>query len=265
MIDKTFFILALGRSGTKFLATLLNRAKFSGDLLVQHEPWEYDHNMPSLSYYGGDSTVISGMLDQRFKEIFNNLGSIKCYGEVNSYLRYNTDWLVERYNPDLIHLVRDGREFVRSAFIRNVYTPQQFGLPIVPKDSDPYSGLWEEMNRFQKLCWLWKHSNEYLNENIIGSPVRFESIISDYGYFKTRILEPLNLELPYHIWEVEKSIPRNTSMTYLIKSNLKNLIFRQKRMYLKDSIGKWSDWSNEMKDDFKKICGEMMMIMGYER
>ena len=167
---KLFFIISLGRSGSKFLADLLDCAPCS---LVYHEPYTDDKMFFGLRYYYSADIVMNNYLEERFKKLLPANDYITHYGEVNSYLRYEIDWLKKRFNPTLIHMIRDGRDFVRSALKRDTYTAFDKQVQIVPRDGDTYSVKWYAMDRFQKLSWYWMHSNEYISSKV-DRFVRFE-------------------------------------------------------------------------------------------
>ena len=99
------------------------------------------------------------------------------------------------------------------------------------------------MKRFEKLCWYWKIENEYLNKNI-EKTIMFEKLISDYEYFKTEILESLNLEISKKIWLENINKPLNVSKKY--------------------TFNHWMKWSDDDKIIFEQICGELMRKNGYQ-
>ena len=149
------FVLAQGRSGTAFLSDLLARAPRT---LIRHE-LPGDFQILSLSRYSRSERAVDALLRERFAAVLPRDPGIEVYGEVNSLLRYNADWLRRRFDPVLLHVTRDGREFVRSAYERDVLTAHQRQLPIVPTDDDPFAEAWPEMSRFERICWIWQHTN----------------------------------------------------------------------------------------------------------
>jgi hypothetical protein len=256
---RMFFIMALGRSGTNFLASLLDRD--SGGR-VHHEPYALDPRLIVLRYAGGFDAVLNELLEERFRALLPKTGRAEFYGEINSYLRYEVDWLRSRFNPTLIHLVRDGRDFVRSAYIRGVYTPLEPDGPIVPKDSDPYAGEWPRMSRFQRLCWYWMHTNEFLASKI-GSFVRFEDVLRDYGLFSDSILQPTGVTISEELWRREIARPRNTSRAFNLRSRLVGLLRGRNRVPNLRPLPPWQDWDEDMTGQFRKICGQTMQRFGY--
>jgi hypothetical protein len=254
-----FFIMALGRSGTSFLASLLAR---DGRGRVNHEPYPLDPRLLVLRYAGGFDAVLGDILKKRFDSLLPTSGEAEFYGEVNSYLRYEVDWLRSRFDPVIIHLVRDGRDFVRSAYIRGVYTPLEPDGPIVPKDSDPYAGAWPDMSRFRKLCWYWMHTNEFLASKI-GSFVRFEDLLRDYGMFTKGILEPTGVRIPEEMWRREVARPRNTSRAFRLRSRLLGLLRGRKRVPDLTALPPWREWDEDLNGQFLEICGRTMNRFGY--
>ena len=254
-----FFILALGRSGTSFLSQLLTQASGAR---VLHEPHAYDPHLLGLRYAGCDR-VVDGLLERRFRELTKGHPETEIYGEVNSYLRYEARWLTANLSPRLIHLVRDGRDFVRSAYTREVYREEERQLPIVPKDSDPYAARWPDMSRFQKLCWYWRHTNEMLAEQV-AHQIRFEDILRDYDAFAEGLLAPTGLVLGADVWRREVANPRNTSRQNRRRQTLRDLLRGQWPRERKP-IPKWTEWSAEMLADFDSICGPTMERMGYTK
>ncbi len=237
-----FFILSIGRSGTRFLAELLNK---SPNALVVHEP--FDEAIPHQNAYLNPISAEKYIRDFRMKEIYlrvHNL-DIDIYGEVNSYLRRHCKAIKKLIpNVKLIHLVRDGRDVVRSMYARMTMKPGVYSTRnIVPLEDDPWRSEWSRMSRFERLCWYWMIENKYLRE-CIDRFVRFEDIITDYNYFKRNVLDYINLNIPREVWEHEVNKPKNITIVH--------------------KLPHWSEWSSELMESFKRICGDEMKIYGYK-
>jgi len=237
-----FFILGIGRSGTKFLAYLLNMAD---NAVVYHEP--FDESIPYQEAYQNPDAAEKYIRDFRMKEIYLRVHkhSVNTYGEVNSYLRRHCEAIKKLIpNVKLIHLVRDGRDVVRSMYSRMTMKPWTYTTRyIYPLPDDPWRDQWDRMSRFEKLCWYWATENKYLRK-CINKFVRFEDIIRDYTYFKKNVLEYLNLDIPREIWEREVNRPKNITIAH--------------------KLPHWSEWSSELIEAFKRICGDEMKIYGYK-
>jgi len=256
---RMFFIMALGRSGTKFLASLLAHDRRGR---VHHEPYPLDPRLIVLRYAGGFDAVLGNLLQERFAALLPGAGQAEFYGEINSYLRYEVDWLRSRFDPLFVHLVRDGRDFVRSAYIRGVYTPLEPDGPIVPKDGDPYAGEWPRMSRFQRLCWYWMHTNEFLATKIAAA-VRFEDVLRDYALFREKILEPTGVRVSEQLWRREVERPKNTSQGFRLRSRLVGLLRGKRSIPDLRPLPPWQEWNDDMTGQFNAICGRTMDRFGY--
>jgi hypothetical protein len=253
-----FFILALGRSGTNFLARLLDHDRRG---TVRHETYPLDPRLIVLRRVGSYSQSLDHLLDVRFKDRVPAEGEF--YGEVNSYLRYEADWLRKRFDPVLIHLVRDGRAFVRSANIRGVYTPYEMDGPILPRDDDPYASQWAGMNRFERLCWYWMHTNEHLAAGVERC-VRLEDLLADYEVLRREVLEPTGLRIDEATWRREVDRPKNTSRIYKLRLAAARLRRGRRSVPTFEPLPHWSQWDESMTRRFEEICGPTMRRLGYE-
>jgi hypothetical protein len=237
-----FFILSIGRSGTNFFADLLNKTV---DTYIVHEPVRSDHRAYQEAYHS-EKKGLKYIATFRKKEIYLRARrkNIKTYGEVNSILRRHYLALLENFpEAQFFHLIRDGKDVVRSMMSRKTMTPEDRNTKMIyPLDGDPWKSLWPEMTRFQKCCWYWQKENDYLNAHI-KNIVKFEDLLLDYKYFAENLLKPLNLEIPIEIWEKEKNLPRNITPNY--------------------KLPHWKEWDEELKSSFREICGKVMKYNGY--
>ena len=241
---KFFFILGFGRSGTAFMADFLNRAKGAH---VFHEPVLEDFYAHAQAHYNQSQAekYIEGF---RKKEMYlrtRNISPAGIYGEVNGTLRCHVGAIRKAF-PEitLLHLVRDGRNVVRSTVSRRTMTMRNpFSMSIHPTESDPWKARWPGMDRFARICWYWQEENRRLRTNI-GRTVQFEKVLSSYEYFEYEILEPCGIHLENEDWKAAISTPRNTTPEF--------------------SMPKWDQWTREQQKTFREICGEEMVKCGYD-
>jgi hypothetical protein len=239
---KMFFILAIGRSGSMFLAHLLDQAP---EARVYHEPTRVDFAAYTEAFY--DQKAAEDYLSRyRKKEIYLRMRDSQSatYGEVNTNLRRHCNAL-KRVFPDatFVHLVRDGRDVIRSMMSRRTFRSWDPVTSLIrPQEGDPQCDTWPGMNRFEKLCWYWSAENRYLR-NCVQRTVRFEDLISDYGYFEDSLLSPLQLEIADQAWREASMTPKNVTRRYRIPH--------------------WSSWDVTMQRAFERICGEEMARNGY--
>lgn len=238
-----FFILAIGRSGTNFFSQLLDRSK---NAYIVHEPVRSDFRAYKEAFFS-EGKAYRYFKNFRKKEIYlrAKLKNATVYGEVNSVIRRHCN-AIKKVFPEakIFHLVRDGRDVVRSMMARKTMTSEDPNTKTIePIKEDPWFSKWEDMNRFERLCWYWDIENRYLHENI-DITIYFEKLISDYEYFNEILLEPLKLQIPKDIWEEEVKSPKNITK--------------------KHTFPHWSEWDPEKLESFNKICGETMKNLGYK-
>lgn len=237
-----FFVHAIGRSGTKFLANLLGKGSATA---IFHEPVHEDYKAYLRAFHSSEDAMVY-IRKFRKKDIYLRArgNKTRSYGEVNSLLRRHVKALNETFpNAVMIHLVRDGRDVVRSMVSRKTMTAQDKNtLGIYPHQDDPYRSNWERMDRFSRICWYWQVENSFLRKNLSPS-VKFEDIIQSYDVFYEKILDPCNLIVPKKIWSEYVNSPNNKTKKYLMPP--------------------WIEWSKEQKHKFQEICGEEMIMNGY--
>lgn len=238
---RLFFVLACGRSGTNFLARLLNR---DPNATVKHEPVPEDFVF--CSRYRDHPRKMRAYLEYRKRRILRLVCRCRRYGEVTPALSLCAPTLAEAFpRAQFIHLVRDGRAVVRSLMSRGAFQPHRYLLPGFnppPSKDDPLRDEWHTLSRFQKLCWQWVRRNESIRE-AVDTFVTLEELLSDYTYFRTNVTDPLELHVSRETWHEATHRPTNTTKEY--------------------AIPHWSEWSAERVRQFQDICGELMDDFGY--
>lgn len=240
--EKFIFILSIGRSGTKFLANLLDKSE---NAYIVHEPVRSDFRAYQAAFH--DETNADFYIKKfRKKEIYLRAKErdIEIYGEVNSLLRRFINALKKHFSSvELVHLVRDARDTIRSMYSRKAFKPDDPNTRyIYPKNNDPFREKWTKMDRFEKLCWYWKTENEYLDKNI-EKIIKFEDLISNYKVFKNDLILPFGLKISKKRWQEEVNRPKNITKNY--------------------TLPHWSQWKEERLEVFNNICGELMKKFKY--
>lgn len=239
---KIFFIIGLGRSGTKLLTEILNQMDIA---IVFHEPVLKDYKA-IVRAHKSNIELMKYITNFRKKYIYLLLRNknFQIYGEVNSNLRYHIKELKSIFpNAKFLHIVRDGRDVVRSIMARKHYTGDRIGHHnIIPKTSDPFYIKWKELTRFEKICWLWKDSNNYIGK-YIQKFVNFETLINNYDYFQKNIEDYLDLKIGYNLWKKKIEKPANITIKHVLPPH--------------------KFWDQKLKDKFDYICEEEMRQYGY--
>ena len=258
---KQFFILSHGRTGTNFLAKLLNGCNGA---VVHHEPRDADKDLVFYSYSNSFSNVLDGLLKSRFKSLLENIPSSGIYGECNSYLRYEGAWLKQHLDATVIYVCRDGRDFVKSAYPRKLYTELEAQLAIIPDDRSPFAADWHNMTRFDRICWYWADTYNTLWDHSQGNIHHVEDLLTDYEKFKKVILLPTGLSLSESDWKLTVQTPENSTSSNLLRKKALLLLKGKSNQGVGKEIGPWKEWSASQKKSFETICGETMEKLGYE-
>jgi len=236
-----FFVVGSGRSGTMFLADLLNE---SPEARIYHEPLQFADRAASVCAYRSQD-FSRAYIERRktFIESHFKGDGIDYYGEVNGYLSDHVDSLKSVFNAPVYLLVRDGRKVVRSIYSRYTYQGSHISQYFSPKKESPYFYQWENFSRFEKICWSWgSHNERYLTK--IGKFIRFEDLISDWEEFNRVFNVHIPLNISKDVWSRLIVKPSNTTPAH--------------------QLPPYENWNDEQKKIFHKHCGKMMSRFGYD-
>ncbi|GEM_PF-3464399 len=251
------FLLSMGRTGTQLISKLLAG---NPDIAIYHEPYELDREIMQLRY-SGFHTVADACMATRMDEMSQRSAGKSVHVESNSFLRFEVEWLQRELNARLVYMSRDPRTFLPSAYQRNVYTSADEQFTQVPHDGDPWVAEWGGFSRFEKICWFWNYANQFLFQ-ALGPPVHIETATSSYAKFKEKILDPLALTLDQEIWEAKIAVKVNHSSRYHFRKRWRNRLGLEKSNL--ETIPPYAQWTDDMKAQLQRICGETMLTLGYE-
>jgi hypothetical protein len=168
----------------------------------------------------------------------------------------------------IIHVVRDGRDFVRSAYSKTVPSATSGGVKglfLTDEDprprlqapdfaEDPYGERWNRMSRFEKLCWLWVKLDGMICHAIAGDPmaitVKFEDIFDEGRGYRG-------------LWDIVEFLGLHARMTVGPERVHKLMSVKENRTerYL---IPRWPEWTSVQMEQFQQIAGEHMGMHGYQ-
>ncbi len=244
------FVTGMGRSGTTWLAGLLQEA----DGCVCRHEFIGDRQYWLLSWYLGASWAVPCLerakaeIDRRFPE--------GVFVDVNGYLHHSVPFLKEVFGDVAVfHLVRDPRNVVPSIHARR--NPED--MQILPKDEGDIRH-WIDRGKFWQICWNWADTTKRLVAQ--GIPVlQFERLVSDYEYLRTRLLEPAGIHVAEDFWEEARRNRCNRTRSRLYRYVYAKLRGRQP---VTNTLPPYEEWSAERKQAFRDLCGEAMQLVGYD-
>ncbi|MBL4586170.1 MAG: sulfotransferase [Flavobacteriales bacterium] len=238
-----FFGYGVFRSGTTFLADLLNR--HAKQAIVMHEANVNDYWFYARAMHA-HSEAAHYIKDYRLAEIHFRLKNenFSTYGEINPFLRRHCAAMAEVFPAaKQFHIVRNPRNVLRSLMSRELFDRKDpMAKVIFPPKDDPLSEEWPRMTRFEKLCWLWAADNRFIRENV-SHLIKFEDLRTDFDHFDKEVLQFLGLEMNADDWQRDIDTVYNSTPRY--------------------TYPKYADWPAADKRSFERICGEEMAVYGY--
>jgi hypothetical protein len=162
----------------------------------------------------------------------------------NLYIHF-TDALFYLYGDvKFIFVVRNGKDFARSAVSRNWHNYRTFG--IVPPDDSAYYSQWAEMSPLQRAAWIWTYRNSIALKRLSSVPDKYKKIVRLEDCCHDSVLDELerftDIKITAHKWAKNHRYNTNGSFSMLPVSR----------------------WSETMHREFNLIAGTMMQFFGYE-
>jgi glycosyltransferase involved in cell wall biosynthesis len=246
---RAFFVLSTGRCGTKTLAQLLDSAPNGR---VWHHPKPYLIN-ETLQAYHNRIDKVTEFWKARSSIINRTWAEGLIHGETDHNMTPFCDIIKEEIPASkFVVLVRDPRDFVQSGMRRNYY----HGHPWDSGRLRPPAGIaewdrWHAMDQFEKICWLWRETYEYIlkaAQKIAPERVfilRFEDLIADF--VKTAELFDFLGLTDFHQTGYEKTISK--------KLNAQQT----------GDFPTPENWTEDLHETLWKECGELAMTFGYRK
>ena len=235
MDNPMVIITGTGRSGTKTLARLLGGHHEYRVLYILDK--YFSGADPHSDPFDTLEKRLTAVLD-----LHQGIDHRTFIDSSNLYIHYID--AVYRLNPSarFILTVRNGRDFVRSAFSRGWHGHASFGS--VPKRDDPYFHRWEGMTPFERVSWIWAYRNGKALEGLAGVPEGQKLVIRIEDIGDGKVLDELE------------------SFAGLKVSNraLAGKRFNANAIQRLPASGEWTESMNRQ---FDAIAGEMMEFFGY--
>lgn len=240
---RRIFFLSTARSGSKWLANLIDRSTSS---VARHE-FSLNHayqdgELQTDKKTGEDFRTFireRELIRARLRESAAWVGQLhEDFTEANVYLAHCVDELRETFpEAEFVHLHRDGRDVVRSLLNRSWYdTPEDDRHPELEVEG------WDSLRQLEKCCWYWTRTNQAIS-TLTGIRLPLERAASDPS-FMTSFLRDLGVRVTLpEVFAHEHALLLNES-------------------YATD-MPHFSEWSEDEQRTFAAICGSEQTRLGY--
>jgi hypothetical protein len=229
-------ITGTGRSGTGTMAKLLGgHHEFRVNYIVDKY---FLHADPHSDPFDTMEKRIMVMLDLHQgieKETFVDSSNLYIYFIDALYL----------LNPEIkiILTVRNGKDFVRSAYSRGWHERKAYGT--VPLRDDRYFKVWDTLTPIQKNAWTWVFRNRKALEGLKEVPEKQKLVLKIEYVHKKETLDMLEAFTGKKIIDREAAEIRHNA----------NPDF---------SLPLKEEWTEIQKKEFNDIAGGMMDLFGYD-
>lgn len=235
------FITSTGRTGTDFFTYLFSEV--IPNSWSQHEP-KPAFRRRSYAYLSRQPNSYDEWYFRLSRQWFNTGKDKDWYIETNYHL-FDATPLIRKVFPEalIVHIVRDGRQVVRSWLNRNRYITNDhitaFHLP-----GDPAQAVWNDWNPVQKLAWYWKTVNQQAKRLKPDLYLHFEDIFKAEESAVFQILEAM----PGIQYDRDAVI---AALGHRVNSSRR------------DFFPRFEEWPTLWQQQFWEIAGEEMVEQGY--
>ena len=249
-LPSPIFFLSTGRTGTKWFANLFKQQK---QLITFHQA------VPTLAiqnkfYYNilNDKTLSEKTKYEIGKEIFLAAREeylLYSYKTQKNFLETNNDMLffaevIAKLIPNskFVHIYRHPGDFVRSGLARGWYQDNI----VEQKMIKPNIANWQQLNRIEKIAWLWNESNTFI-EN-----------------FKQKIDKNRIFELNFSSFSIQDIMQLANFIGIKLNEKKINKLKNKKINTQPNPYPKYKDWTEKDKNTLKNICGKLAQKYGYK-
>ncbi len=143
----------------------------------------------------------------------------------------------------IVLTVRNGKDFVRSAFSRQWHEHRAFGS--VPLRNDRYFKEWPFFTPVQKNAWIWDYRNRKALDGLRAVPEKQKLVLMIEDVHKQQTLDMLESFTGKAILN-RKAAGKHHNANPSFSLPLKE------------------DWTKRQRDEFNAIAGGMMKFFGYD-
>lgn len=240
---KTCFFISTGRTGTAFFTYFFDEV--AENSWSTHEPHpafkrrSFELTSRSPSFYEINYFRVPRILWHQFHDE-------DWYVETNYHLFSGIELLENAFrDPLTVHIIRDGRDVVRSWLNRGRYLNDP-GSRLTPDDVNDSEAEkeWNDWNALQKIAWNWKTVNETIFRDSPDLTLRFESIFGEPHEDVFRLLEQMD----------------GISVT---EDETLEALNRKVNPTTHELVPEYEEWPDQWKEQFNEIAGDAMEEWNY--
>lgn len=255
------FILSTGRSGSKFVAQLLDQAN---NVSASHEP------RPTLEYFSNyayhhqqqqEEDILTRMIDAaRMESILDVFIKDKIYVESNQCLTFFAPVIARLFRKSkFVHLVRHPGDFARSGVRKGWHKNDSIWESGRVKMAD--EDRWAGMDQVERLSWLWSTTNSFLEnfkqkidqqrvdtfkfEDLTGSIKRVRQLLAFTG-----------------AEEIEKKKIKQVQDNKINELHIHP--YEPPTMKKVINFPHYKEWDKDKKDKLRKHCAALADMYGYQ-
>jgi hypothetical protein len=229
-------ITGTGRSGTETLARLFGgHHEFRVGYLLDKYFSKAD---PHSDSFPTMREKVEAMLD-----LHQGIDRQTFVDSSNLYIHFIDAVSVLNPSVKFILCVRNGKDFVRSAFSRKWHELGSFGA--VPRNNDPYFKKWKRMNPLQRNAWIWVYRNMKALHGLSTIPESRKLIVRIEDINRTGTLDALEEFAGMKIRDRGIATKKhNANPSFALPSK--------------------EEWTEEMTGQFDEIAKDMMRFFSYD-
>lgn len=255
------FIVSTGRTGTQRLAEVIAAA--TEGVRALHEPSPDLFELGEAFARGAISDRDAARALRRARQPLCNRLRRERVGhlvESNTNAAYLPRVIRTIFDaPRFVHVVRDGREVVRSLYSkkgpsRRSSRPDalfmdhddarcRFGAPDLP--GDPWAGEWDRLSRFERISWHWARKNGLIREALGGRDdaitLRFEDIFDERAGFPG-------------FWRLVEFLELGDRLV-VSRSELEQLLSRKSNQGSDHLLPPPAEWTEVLSSSFDRVAG----------
>jgi hypothetical protein len=160
----------------------------------------------------------------------------------NLYIHFISAIHVLNPSAKYILCIRNGKDFVRSAYSRKWHERALFGA--VPPRDDPYFEKWKSMGPIQRNAWIWVYRNQKALRGLSRIPEGQKRVVRIEDIGRSGVIDGLEEFSGRTIVEREAATRKiNANPSY--------------------DLPQKEEWTKKMNHDFNEIAEGMMWFFGY--